>query len=74
MRIAINCVRIDPGYASGLNTYTLGLLDGFAAIRNGHRFLVYHTLANQTLFARYRTQPHLSFSVSTVGHSQFVRV
>ncbi len=53
MRIGINCLKIDPSFAGGLNTYALGLLDGFAATANGHRFHLYVSSLNQHLFVKY---------------------
>jgi len=53
MRIGINCLKIDPFFAGGLNTYVFGLLDGFAAAANGHGFHLYVSHANQHLFAKY---------------------
>jgi glycosyltransferase involved in cell wall biosynthesis len=58
MRVAINCLQIDPSYAGGVNTYTLGLLEGFAAIANGCRFRLYVTSANQHLFEKFRKRDH----------------
>jgi glycosyltransferase involved in cell wall biosynthesis len=53
MRIGIDCLRADPDYVGGLNTYILGLLDGFAAAGGDHCFQLYVTDGNQTLFRRY---------------------
>lgn len=53
MNIGVNCVRIDPDYSGGLNTYTLGLLGGFALAGKGHRFQLYVTAANRPLFAEF---------------------
>jgi glycosyltransferase involved in cell wall biosynthesis len=57
MRIGIDCQRIDPSYVGGVNTFTLGLLDGFAAARNGHHFNLYVTESNRELFARFEKPP-----------------
>ena len=53
MRIGIDCLRADPDYVGGLNTYILGLLDGFAACGRRHNFQLYVTEGNCKLFARY---------------------
>jgi glycosyltransferase involved in cell wall biosynthesis len=58
MRIGIECLRADPNYAGGLNTYILGLLDGFAAAGGDHRFQLYVTDGNRRLFARYEALPN----------------
>jgi glycosyltransferase involved in cell wall biosynthesis len=63
MHIGINCLRIYPAFFGGLNAYTIGLLDGFAATGNGHRFCLYITHANQDLFARYGSQPNFEMVV-----------
>ena len=49
MRIAINCIGLDLSYISGVNTYTRGLLEGFANTANGHQFRLYVTSGNQSL-------------------------
>jgi glycosyltransferase involved in cell wall biosynthesis len=54
MRIGINCVQVDPFSVGGVNTYTLGLLEGFANAGNGHQFQVYASQANQHLFGQFR--------------------
>jgi glycosyltransferase involved in cell wall biosynthesis len=54
MRVGINCVQVDPFSVGGVNTYTLGLLEGFANAGNGHRFQVYASPSNQCLFEPFR--------------------
>jgi glycosyltransferase involved in cell wall biosynthesis len=56
MRIGVDCLRADPGYVGGLNTYIHGLLGGFAAVGGRHRFQLYVTDENQGAFARYATE------------------
>lgn len=56
MRVGINCLRIDPLYVGGVNSYTFGLLGGFSRIANGHQFQLYVTHANRHLFANYEQQ------------------
>jgi glycosyltransferase involved in cell wall biosynthesis len=72
MRIGIDCLRIDPSYVGGVNTFTLGLLDGFAAVGNGHRFNLYVTETNQKLFARFENTPRCNL-VSVNAHSLHAR-
>jgi glycosyltransferase involved in cell wall biosynthesis len=50
MRIGINCLNLDPSFVGGLNTFTRGLLEGFAKTANGHQFRLYATSGNQQLF------------------------
>jgi glycosyltransferase involved in cell wall biosynthesis len=54
MRIGIDCVRIDPSYVGGLNTFTLGLLGGFATLSTTARFHLYVSEANQHVFEKFR--------------------
>src|ERR1700692_4082763 len=58
MRVGIDCLRADPRYVAGLNTYILGLLGGFAAAGGNHRFQIYLTDRNRKLFARYEALPN----------------
>jgi len=71
MRVAINCLQIDPSYAGGVNTYTLGLLKGFAASGNGCRFRVYVTSANQHLFEKLRKHNHFDLVTIENRHLLF---
>jgi glycosyltransferase involved in cell wall biosynthesis len=63
MRIGIECLRADPGYVGGLNTYILGLLDGLAGAGSGHCFQLYVTDANRRLFARYEAAANFELVV-----------
>jgi glycosyltransferase involved in cell wall biosynthesis len=63
MRIGIECLRADPGYVGGLNTYILGLLDGLAAAGSGHSFQLYVTDGNRRLFARYEAAANFELAV-----------
>lgn len=64
MRIGVNCLQIDPAYAGGVNTYTLGLLAGFARLSSRDCFFrLYVTKANQHLFEEFRTQDHFEIAV-----------
>jgi glycosyltransferase involved in cell wall biosynthesis len=69
MRIGIDCLRADPRYVGGLNTYILGLLGGFAAAGGSHRFQLYLTDGNRKLFARYEAFPN--FEMVTVDGRSF---
>ena len=61
MRIGIDCLRADPGYTGGLNTYILGLLSGFAAVGDRHAFQLYLTDANRRLFAAFEDRENFEF-------------
>jgi glycosyltransferase involved in cell wall biosynthesis len=53
MRIGINALALDPTYRGGVNTFTFGLLDGFAKVGDTHTFQIYCTETNQKEFERY---------------------
>jgi glycosyltransferase involved in cell wall biosynthesis len=50
MRVAIDCLKLDPFFVGGINTYTRGLLEGFSSTANGHQFRLYASSRNQSLF------------------------
>lgn len=65
MKIGLNYLRVDPAVAGGIHSYTLGLLEAFANVGNGHRFRLYAAPANQHLFEPFR---HCrNFEVIVVG-------
>jgi glycosyltransferase involved in cell wall biosynthesis len=53
MRIGIDCLRVDPEYFGGLNTYVLGVLDGFAAVGQDYDFLLFLNRGNEGFFEQY---------------------
>jgi glycosyltransferase involved in cell wall biosynthesis len=65
MRIGINCISLDKNYAGGINTFTFGLLDGFARVRGMHSFIVFVNSDNQPLFQRWTGVSNFKFV--TVG-------
>jgi glycosyltransferase involved in cell wall biosynthesis len=69
MRIGINCLRLDPEYVGGLNTYTLGLLNGFASVANGHAFHIYCTDRNRILFRKFANDRR--FTLHSMNHTAF---
>src|SRR5947209_3680546 len=58
MRIGVNCLGTDPSYKGGTTSFTLGLLDGFARVGDGHEFTIFVTPANRTLFEEYEAAPN----------------
>ena len=50
MRVAINCLQVDPRYVGGVTSYVFGLLEGFAEVSNGCQFRVFVSGANAQLF------------------------
>lgn len=58
MRIGVNCLRIYPSYMGGTNSFTLGLLDGFARVGHRHEFKIFVTPWNRELFGRFESVPN----------------
>lgn len=58
MNIGINCLKIKPAYVGGVNTYTLGLLEGFLQEGSDHRFQIYIHKANRQLFKAFTKYPN----------------
>jgi glycosyltransferase involved in cell wall biosynthesis len=54
MRIGINCLSLSPSFVGGLNTFSQGLLGGFASVAQQHHFRLYATSVNQQLFQSLR--------------------
>lgn len=54
IKIAINCLQIDPSYVGGVTTYVLGLFQGFAAVGADYRFRLFVTPRNAHVFARFK--------------------
>lgn len=51
MRIGINCICVNPDYKGGINTYILGLLDGFSQVGDKHSFQIYVPATSREMFA-----------------------
>ena len=60
MNIGINCYLVNPAYHGGVNTYTLGLIDAFAAVGEKHKFQIYANKANSFLFSKYARFPNFT--------------
>jgi glycosyltransferase involved in cell wall biosynthesis len=70
MRIGINCLNLDSSFVGGLNTFTRGLLEGFAKTANGHQFRLYATSGNQQLFESLGNQKNFKVIVlDDLAHS-----
>src|SRR5438309_8791148 len=63
MRVGINCAQVNATVVGGINTYTMGLLEGFANVGNGHRFRVYASQANHYLFEQFRKRDNFDVLV-----------
>lgn len=72
MRIGINCLRIYPSYKGGTNSFTIGLLDGFARAGGTHEFKIFVTSWNREMFERYESEPN--FDVLEVDESDHGRL
>lgn len=72
MRVAINCLRLEPSFVGGLNTYTRGVLQGFANTANGHEFRIYVTSGQLGILELFRNRKN--FEVIVVDEwIQFLR-
>jgi glycosyltransferase involved in cell wall biosynthesis len=58
VRVGVNCLRIYPAYKGGTNSFTLGLLDGFARVGREHEFKIFVTPWNREMFERFESVPH----------------
>ncbi|MRG46922.1 glycosyltransferase [Chitinophaga sp. SYP-B3965] len=70
MRIGIDCLYTSPNYAGGVNTYTFGLLNGFAEQKFDHQFVIFTNSGNKELFAKYEKYPN--FKVIYLHHQPSV--
>ena len=68
MRIGLNCLRIYPAYNGGTNSFTIGLLDGFARVGGDHEFKIFVTPWNREMFERFEAEPN--FEVLEVDESE----
>jgi glycosyltransferase involved in cell wall biosynthesis len=69
MRVGINCLAVDPSFVGGVNSYVLGLLEGFASAGNGCRFRTFVTERNQHLFEPFRNRHN--FEIVVIGNRLF---
>lgn len=63
MRIGVNCLNIQPGFVGGVNTFTTGMLRGFAKQGKGHAFHLFVTSRNEYLFREFSNLPSFSILV-----------
>jgi glycosyltransferase involved in cell wall biosynthesis len=63
MRIGVNCTNLDASYMGGVNTFTLGLLQGFAREGGQHTFQLYVTPKNMHLFSPYENLQNFQLHV-----------
>lgn len=72
MRVAINCLRLETSFVGGLNTFTRGVLQGFANTANGHQFRIYVSSRQSGIPAMFRNREN--FEVIVVDEwAQFLR-
>lgn len=63
MKVALNCLAVDPGYKGGVTTYTLGLLRGLKELRSDIHFDVYCTNSNLSLFEEFEEAGRISLRI-----------
>ena len=54
MRIGIDCLAIKANYRGGINSYLLGLVDGFKSTDKNNTFVLFCTVKNSSLFSEYK--------------------
>ena len=69
MRIGINCLGINASYQGGINTYTLGLIRGFANVGSGHKFTLLVQPENHEMFSRFSVYRNFELIVISSTHS-----
>ncbi len=69
MRIGIDCLHLDPSFVGGLNTFTLGLLEGFAGAPGGHTFRLFCRTGNQQAFEPFRSRE--GFEIVVVNDREY---
>lgn len=67
MQVGINCLQVNPSFVGGVNSYVIGLLEGFASTANGCRFRLFVTRDNQHHFEKFRA--HHKFEVVAVDEA-----
>ena len=60
MRIGINCIKINPEYSGGVNTFLFGLLDGFINIDKDNQYYIFASDKNSHLFEKYKNFQNLN--------------
>jgi hypothetical protein len=58
MRIGINGLYLSSNYKGGVNTFALGLIDGFAKVGGAHEFVIFNGPSNRKLFEKYEEYPN----------------
>jgi glycosyltransferase involved in cell wall biosynthesis len=53
LRIGVSCLQVDPLSVGGVNSYTLGLLEGFLNVADGHQFRIFVAPDNYHLFQHF---------------------
>ena len=63
MRVGINCARMVSSYKGGINSFAFGLLDGFAASRRNHSFVIFAGPRNLHMFEKYAPLPNFQIAL-----------
>ena len=67
MQIGINCMQVNPDFVGGVNTYVLGLLEGFVSVADGFQFKLFVTKCNQHLFDKFSQRDNFKILVVDDG-------
>ena len=63
MNIGINCYNINANYGGGINTFTLGLLEGWAETGKDHKFIIFAKNANVRMFESFKQYDNFEIKV-----------
>jgi glycosyltransferase involved in cell wall biosynthesis len=66
-------MRIYPAYKGGTNSFTLGLLDGFARVGGEHEFTIFVTPWNREMFERFEGVPNFGLVEIDESERRFLR-
>ncbi len=68
MKIGINCLRTDPNYRGGINSYTFGLIDGFSRVGSDYEFRIFVNPHNRHAFSKYNE--YRNFNLIEIAESR----
>lgn len=75
MKIGFNCLLTAPQYSGGVNSFTFGLLDGFANVAGDHQLVILANWQNRSLFKKYEHRANIrvaEFNEATLTRVQRV--
>jgi glycosyltransferase involved in cell wall biosynthesis len=67
MQVGIDCLRLDPSYVGGINTFVLRLVDSLLRVAPASTFHLYVTDANWKIFERLSSAPNGKLELACRG-------